>query len=120
MSKFAELARLRSGDQTDGPAYSSTILFGHCPCPIFMQSLEESLNAYGLFAQVGTDVDERHVQVRIWDNPQDPSLDWEQWSCKMVEFSINFAQHECRANYDWPEVYHNEVGHMVLLFELKK
>ena len=101
-------------DQRDFAKHQQDIVFGSCD-PKVLELVERSCNSWGLFSKVTQTG--HSIQIKFWENLSDPCMDVEHWSCVMLEACMFMAAQSSSLNFTWPEVFHFEKGHAVLLIE---
>ena len=101
-------------DQRDFAKHQQDIVFGSCDHKV-LEALENACNSFGLFAKASQT--KHSIQVKFWENPSAPCDDLNDWSCLLLEVCMDFAGHTSQLNWSFPEVFHLEKGHAVILVE---
>lgn len=101
-------------DQRDFAKHQQDIVFGSCDYKV-LEALENACNSFGLFAKASQT--KHSIQVKFWENPSAPCEDLNDWSCLLLEVCMDFAGHTSQLNWSFPEVFHLQKGHAVVLVE---
>lgn len=103
-------------DQRDFAEHQKDIVFGTCD-PKVLEVVENACNGYGLFAKVTQTG--HNIQIKFWEEPTAPCDDVNDWACLLIEACMFIAGQTSQLNWSWPETFHFEKGHAVILVETR-